>query len=997
MGSSAVSLPVRLQVLGELRAWRGGAPVHLGGAKQRAVLALLAIHAGSVVGREAIAEVLWGRQPPPTAAAMIQSHVSRLRALLGPQRHRGKCDVLLEVCGPGYRLSADRAEVDLARYCQLADAARAASRSADLAGACELFRQAAERWQGAPAADVELLGGHPAVTALIRQHAGLIVEYAESAAGLGWHDRVLPHLHALTDQDPLNERAHACLMIALAGVGRQSAALEVYGRLRQRLDEELGVEPGAGLMAAQQRVLRHEVVPAARPAGQAAPLADGGAPADRPVTTPCQLPAAPADFTGRDGPLRQLTEVLAAGRQRPGVAVAVISGPPGAGKTALMVRAGHTLRPGFPDGQLWAHLDGGSGRPRDPADVLGEFLRALGVAGAAIPASLDERAALYRSRLSDRRVLVVLDDAGSAGQVQPLLPGTPGCAVLVSSRRQLADVPGARLVPLSPLSPEEATDLLGRIAGTERIRAEPGAAGELAAGCGWLPLALRIAGAKLAARDSAPIAVVARAITDERSRLDALQVGDLSVRASLASGYRSLSEPARRAFRFLGLLGPCDVAEWVVAALLGGASASAVVGELCDRSMLMAVGADATGQLRFRLHDLLRDYAVAELAGEPETERQAALHRAQAGWLQLAALASTGLPWEPYLPAGVQQEIPAALPAETADTLTADPLAWFAAERLNLLAACQAACQEGRYHFAAQLATAQAAYQQIQDRHDDTEKLWKDILAAVSQAGDTVSAAHAQLRRGAALVEATHSAIALEPLDQSVQAFSHTRDSGSLAMALYWRATCLCDLGAYERARRDAQRGVTASQEAGNQQAVCMNLQKLSLALANLGAKEEALQVADRALALADELADHSYLKSTLQDVAYVCVLAGDHQRALSICERALRLPRTRDHLRLQGLAHGVMGDAYRGLGRHEDAIRLYSLALPIFRKDAYLRFEALCLLKLGYAYQALGLTASAVRDAERSLPLFRELGLAHYEERARQVLAECAAHPGSK
>src|ERR1039457_6167583 len=413
------------------------------------------------------------------------------------------------------------------------------------AAACELFGRPLGVWRGEPLGDVALLRGHPVVVGLAGQRAEVVVEYAETASAAGWHDQVLPHLQGLAARDPFDERALACLMIALAGGGKQAAALEVYEQARRRLDDQLGVLPGAVLAGAHTRVLRHQI-PAVAPDPGATVSGSPTIRADQPegglASRPFQLPPAVADFTGRSDQVAELQAMLAPGDDRAGVPVAVISGLPGAGKTALMVHAGHVMRPFFPDGQLWAQLDGASDRPRDPGDVLGELLRALGVHGSVIPAGAEERAALMRSRLADRRVLIVVDDAASAAQVRPLLPGTAGCAVMVTSRRQLADLAGARLLPLGPLTSGEATGLLGRIAGADRIAGRPAGAGELAsprgqpgpAGAGdlapaggQLPRAVRIAGAKLAARPSAPIAILARAVADERNRLDALQIGEV--------------------------------------------------------------------------------------------------------------------------------------------------------------------------------------------------------------------------------------------------------------------------------------------------------------------------------------------------------------------------------------------------------------------------------------------------------------------------------------
>src|SRR5215831_2457774 len=276
----------------------------------------------------------------------------------------------------------------------------------------------------------------------------------------------------------------------------------------------------------------------------------------------CQLPPAVTDFTGREPQVAQLLEVLSHDRDRVGVPIAVIAGLPGAGKTALALHVAHLVRAAFPDGQLWVPLEGATGHPRDPGEVLGELIRALGVPGSAIPASTQERASLYRSRLAGRRFLVLADDAATAAQVQPLLPGTSQCAVLITSRSELARPPGSRLLLLDPLTRAEAVQLLAKIVGEQRVAAEPDAAGELAAACGQLPLAVRIAGARLTARTSWQLSALARKITDARSRLDEFQAGDLSVRASLTQSYQALGEAARTAFRRLALLDTPEFTEW---------------------------------------------------------------------------------------------------------------------------------------------------------------------------------------------------------------------------------------------------------------------------------------------------------------------------------------------------------------------------------------------------------------------------------------------------
>jgi len=989
-----VAQPVRLQVLGPLLAWRRGTPVRLGGSKQRALLGLLALHPGAVGGRDAIGEVLWGAHIPASAPTMIQSHVSRLRGLLdsaGVQDGRGG---LLEAAGSGYRLRADHADLDLVTYQGLTQRARTTLRAGDAASACDLFEQALGLWQGGePVADVELLRGHPSVVAVMQHRAAVVVEYAEASCGAGWYDRVEPYLRALAELEPLNERAHACLMVALAGSGRQAAALDLYEKIRRRLDEQLGLQPGPHLSVAHMQVLRHDVPPATPgPAAGSSSKAADPARSRAGIPVPSQLPPAVADFSGRSAELAALRGLLLPGEGRAGVPVVVISGPPGAGKSTLMIQAAQTMRSMFPDGQLWAPLQGASEQPRDPGDVLGEFLRALGVPGFAVPGGTHERAALYRSRLADRRMLVAVDDAASAGQVLPLLPGTGGSAVVVTSRRRLIELPGSRPVLLGPMTPDAAAELLGQIAGSAQVSAERQAVAGLAASCGHLPLALRIAGARLAAGGFASIASLATAVADERNRLNMLQIGDLSVRASLASGYESLSAVAQRAFRLLSLLGPGDVAEWAITALLGQAEATAVLNELCDRSMLTLCGTDLGGQARFRLHDLVRSFACEQLAQEPEAGQAAALHRAQDGWLQLASLASGKLPANPFMPPAGETPGAAVVPAERADRITAHPLAWFATERLNLLAAVSAACVEGRYAFAAQLASAQAAYEHLQDRHDDAEASWRRIAEAAASAGDQLAEVQARVRFGAALLERNYSAAALDVIDPCIQVLDEIADASALAGALYWRSASAWDLGSYEQARCDAERGIALAQQAGSRHTECMNLRGLAVSLAKLGQHDQAIQAGEHALTIAAELADESYIKVARHTLATSCAWVGEYHRAVELCQRNFELCRRAGDARMTALTLGVLGDALSGLGRHQEAVDMLSSALPVFREHAHERYEALCLLKRGCAHHALGHQAEAVGDLERSLPIFRRLSLLHYEQRAQRALDECLA-----
>jgi DNA-binding SARP family transcriptional activator/tetratricopeptide (TPR) repeat protein len=982
---TAASEGLRLQVLGPLTAWRDGAPVLLGSASQQAILGLLAVTPNASVHRDRISDALWGADPPPTAVTMIQSHVSRLRRSLDPGSPAHAPDGLLVSTATGYRLQVASHQLDLMVFLTRAKDARAARDAGDLTAAGQAYEQALSLWRGEPLPDIEVLRSHPAIIGLARQRDSVLIEFAEVAAQLGWHDRVLGPLEEFTSREPFNERAHACLMIALAGHGQRAAALEVFAQVGQRLADELGLRPGPELDAARQRVLRQQVT-------IAAPVPSADRAEDLPPV--CQLPPAVADFTGRELEIAQLSELFQPEDGRLSVPVAVISGLPGAGKTTLALHVAHKIRSAFPDGQLWAQLDGAAPHPRNSRDVLGELLRALGLPGSAIPKTMAERASLYRSRLAGRRVLLLADDAASAAQVTPLLPGTGESAVLITSRTALSGPAGSRTMRLDPLSQAEAVQLLTRIVGQERVSAEPRAAHDLAAACGQLPLAVRIAGARLAARTSWQLSVLARKIAHERRRLDELEAGDMSVRASLAHSYRTLDEPARSAFRLLAMLGPADVAEWLIAALLGRTDAADVVSQLADKHLLTPVGTDATGQPRYRLHDLLRDYAAERLDQEGTPRQDAAMGRVMSGWFQLASRADANLPREPYFPPPPQIQPTAVVADKAASSLTADPMAWFTAERLNLLAAVRRCCAAGDHRTAAQLGTLMASFLHMQLRCDEVESIWQDVAAAAQRADDPAATAHARLRLAAVLGDQGRHAQAQPLVQQCVAAFAGLSDQRALGAAVYWRAACELNLGFFAIARQSATVALEIARQEQDVQTQTLALRLLAIAQATSPElREEALTSIGHALDLARMAGQLINEMEIMHSAAHVYNLTGRHQAALDICQRGLQRAREVGLPGREAEWLAILGETYDLLGRHREAAASLRAALPIFRTHLMHRFHALSLLKLGYAYQAMNNYLAAARRMEESLVIFDELQLSHYSQRAREGIASCRDH----
>jgi DNA-binding SARP family transcriptional activator/tetratricopeptide (TPR) repeat protein/DNA-binding XRE family transcriptional regulator len=974
--------PARLQVriLGPLMVVRDGeVEAGLKGAAA-GLLGLLAVSVNRTVSRHAIVDALWGEEPPRSAIGIVHTYVSRLRSVLAVSA--GPDDGLLVRDRLGYRLDLEHDQVDVLQFRRLVESARRARAGGDAAQACRAYEQALGWWRGEPLADIDVLRGHPAVIALADELAATVLEYADFAASgsEGWPDRVLPYLRALAARDRLDENSHARLMMALAAGGRQAEALRIYEDLRQRLDGQMGVLPGSEVRDVHARILRQEI-----------PGRDERAGPDRPAAfwPVFQLPPAPADFTGRSAGCDEVVRVVTSSADHPGVPLVAISGPPGAGKTTLALYAAHKIRDQFPDGQLWVELAGSSARPREPGDVLGEVLRALGLSGPAIPGDSSERAVAYRSRLAGKRILVVVDDAATAAQVRLLTPGTAGCALLVTSRASLEGLDGAHLVPLDVMTADDAAALLTRIVGRGRAGAEPDSVAELAQACGALPLALRIVGAKLAARPSWPLSVMVGKITGAHDRLRELEAGDLSVRVSIASSYESLPERLRRLFRLLSLLGPSDFAEWVASALLGEPDASDAIGALTARSLLTPLGVDVTGEPRYRLHDLLRDYAAERLGKEPATEQRDALERLLSAWLQLAQRADGQLPPAPCFPPRADAARPTVVSEKAAERLTADPIAWFSSERVNLVAATEQACELGHLDLARRLAFHQSAFQYLQDRHDDVERLWLGVAACSDRSGDVAGAAFARLRACASVVMRGRAAEVLDQLKACTEVLSRAGEREAAAFACYWLGFCLSDLDHFEQARREAERGIALAREAESPLAELLNLRELSNALASLGLDDLAHAPSERALAMAMALGAPTYELAALHNLALTCTITGQYERAVSVCMRYFELSRALGRSCAEALTLGVLSDAYYGLGRYQEAVDSLLQALPVFRDHSSGRFHAVCLLKLGYAYSAMG-SPKAAGYLQESLQKFQHLRLPRKAEQAQKALDLC-------
>jgi len=625
---------MEFRVLGPMEVLCDGRPVPVGGARQRAVLAAMLADANRVVSVDRLITAVWAEHPPPTARHQIRTSVSGLCKVFA------RVDADREIIAtkpPGYALLIEPGELDAQDFLAKAAAARAAAAEGDLAGAAGTARSALALWRG-PAWD-----GIPGevvraeATRLEEQRLGLLEACLDCELALGRHHEVVGELMTLASDHPLRERFHYLLMLALYRGGRQAQALEAYQRARAVFQDELGLDPSEELQQLQQAILAHDPGLTAGPApARAVATARERGPVKRPPGhIPVQLPRDIDDFTGRGDELKRIEAIMgaenSAGR---GVPVVTLTGAGGVGKSALAVRAAHRLADRFPDGLLYADLHGTGNHPVRPAELLARFLRALGVPGSAVPGSLDERAELYRNHLAGTRRLVVLDAAADEAQVRPLLPGGPGCAVLITSRSRLTALAGSEVIALDVLGTADAVEFLAAVSGRhDDVAREPETAARIVELCDGLPLALRIVGAKLAARPHWPLSRMAHRLHDEQRRLDELTHGDLSVRHTIDLSYRALDPRAQTLLRRLALLDVPDFPSWAAAAVLetGDTEAEDLLDLLTDAQLVQATGRDRAGHVRFRFPGLVRLHARERAYVDEPAERAATVERAAAG------------------------------------------------------------------------------------------------------------------------------------------------------------------------------------------------------------------------------------------------------------------------------------------------------------------------------------------------------------------------------
>ncbi|HEY0803556.1 MAG TPA: BTAD domain-containing putative transcriptional regulator [Pseudonocardiaceae bacterium] len=1015
---------LNFRVLGPVECTVGDRVVSIGHPRQRCVLAVLLIEVNRSVHAEQLIDRVWGDEPPTNVRNVLSSYITRLRGVV-----KDACadtEVVIARRSGGYGVSMDPDRIDLHRFRDLVVRAR----TFDDAGAAPLLREALALWQGLAFADVDSAWLANLRHTLAHERLQAHLWRNDIALGAGQHAELLSELHDLSAEHPLDEHIVMQFMLALYRCGRQADALIACAQAKSRLVTELGLDAGPELRELEQRILRNDTTLAARRASVHAPVTP-----QPPLSVPRQLPAGTADFTGRERELSELDSVLTVETElgAPAVVISALDGTAGVGKTALAVHWAHRTKQRFPDGQLFVNLRGHAlGAPTDPLRVLGQFLRALGTPPEQVPVDPDEAAAMYRTALADRRALVVLDNAWGPEQVRPLLPGSASCAVLITSRNQLSGLvarDGARQLTVGVLTDDAARELVTRIIGTPRVAAEPDAVTDLLRLCSHLPLALRIAAAKLANSPGQRIAdLVSRLRQDDR--LDLLQMEDdpeAVVRSAFHLSYSSLDQSAQRLFRWLG-------------AVPGPSFSAAVVAAMIDRPF-----ADAAGLLktlsaahlvegeddRYWCHDLLRLFARERLADEEsDAGRAAVLASLHDFYLRSAAAAGDVLYPQMLRLSGTSSD-----GRTFADHNEA--LAWLDGERANLFAVIAHAADDGPHPVAWRLADLLRGY------------FWLRRCTAewLSAAGDALRAAQADGDQMAQASAWMSSAMAHWTVSSLTKAVDHYQQALRLAGEIGWvegQAGLLGNLagvylerGELDRAESSYKQALELSTKFGRQVARAMALSNLGnlycelgslrqaaahfaealavydvvdapMAKANallnlgtvqhdMGAMATALDTLGAGLVLCRELGDSSAEATALETIARVRLDSGDLSEALASGQAALMTAQRIGTRRIEAAVLTTLGSVHNGLGHPQDAIKHHQRALDLGRAIEDQRAITEALTGLASTQLGIGGHVVALAHIDEALRVSRAAGYRLLTSRALTVRAAIQLHLGEK
>ncbi|MFJ2264730.1 BTAD domain-containing putative transcriptional regulator [Streptomyces sp. NPDC087844] len=918
---------VRFTVLGPVRAWRGSAEIGLGSPQQRVVLAALLLRQGLPVSAKDLIDAVWGDRPPASATNALRIYIHRLRRSM--EQAGTPPEPVIESVGSGYRVHLASDVLDMSVFQDRLAKAQRMRREGNLAASHTLLRDALALWQGNGLADLPGNWAQIQRTRLDQLRLDALEAKFQTELRMGAHHEITAELNSVVADHVLDERFREILMLALYRSGRQAAALEVYQETHQLLTAELGVGPGPGLQHLHQRILRGDpalLSPEREPGPSSAGLPSGaGVPTAGhvPTAAPAQLPYDLPVFAGRHEEVTEVESLAEAGRRRDaGTTLCVVVGSAGVGKTTFIVHVAHLLAAHYPDGQIYLNLHGYDAQeaPVSIQSALRIVLESLGVAADRLPPDMDAQAALYRSLIAGRRVLLVLDNARNAHQIRPLLPAVPGCLTIVTSRNQLSDLvvkDGAHHLRLGALSKAEARDVLVRRLGADRVNEDPLATRKIIDRSAQLPLALALIAARARTRPETSLAAVADELCGAPNVMDVLSDADssLDVRSVFSWSYVGLAPQTARLFRMMAVapIPDCSLATIAALAALPVSRARSLLAELTTVHLV-----DEPTPGHFVMHDLLREYA-AELLRERNGEETGAFDRLLAYYLHTAYTAARTLAVN--LPPLDLEPVPAGVDPEN----ITDPeraVAWFDKENEALLHVTErAGTTPGREAQAWQLAWSLMEYLQRTGRWEDQITLQNNALAAVLRGRDRLGQAHVHRNLARAHAQSEHVTEARHHLRQALVIFEELDDLIGQARCHGNFALILARQGDYAAALPHVHRAVEQFELAGDPTGQASALNNLGWTYGQLGEHRKALGYCRRALELLREVGDRVAQAATWDSLGYIHHQLGDHRQALGCYQRALHLDRqlgdtfneaeTMEHLAETCLATGAWGAAH--------------------------------------------------------------------------------------
>ncbi|WP_326736228.1 AfsR/SARP family transcriptional regulator [Streptomyces sp. NBC_01022] len=966
---------MKFQLLGPVAASCGDHPIPLGSPKQRCVLAALLLAPGKMLSTEQLIQCVWGDFPPATARSTLHSYVARLRSSL---RQQDSAVAIVRRAG-SYVFTVPADDVDLHRFRDLTAEARATGSGVESE---RILEEALGLWHGEPLSGIAGDWAEAMRARLRQEHVAAMLDRVDQRLSVGEAGGLTAELRDLAAGNPWDERLVAQLMTALFRCGRQVEALDHFECFRRNLAERFGVDPGAALRGLHEAILRDDPELSASPApAPASPAQDAAAADPRPDWfVQCQLPPAGPGFVGRSGHMKELEDLLTGAAQGTPVGPVVITGSPGVGKTTLAVHLGHRLRAVFPDGQWYVQLPATGDRPRDPSEILTSLLHASGMDAAAPLGTVDDQAAAFRSRLADRRVLIVLDNAADAEQVRPLLPGTAGAAVLITSRAELRGLSvshAAHAVRLQVLEPGEACALLSGVLGEQRVASEPEAAGRLAEQCARLPLALRIAAANLAARPGRSLATYTTELADG-ARLTKLSiVGDRqAVRTAFDHSYAELKPSAARLFALLGLHPGPEFSTEAAAALLG--AEPSVAEELLD-ALAAASLIQRTATDRYQFQDLLRLYAAEHAAEDPLHEE--AWERL-CEWYLAAADAATAFEYT-----GIAQ-----LPRQRDDsgrfTDRQQALEWLDQELANMTAVVSRAASTGPHHIAWQLTDQLRMYLYARLHRVEWKRMATAGLHAAEAAGDVLARATMLQSLGVLGHHVEDQGHNLDHLLGALEGFRAGGFTPGEAAALGNLSVYYGRRGEMRRAEAWQRRSLTLIRDLDRPVMLGVALDVMGLIHSYLGESEQAIESTSEAIDLALRRGQPLETISPLVNRAIAHHGRGDYGAALADGTRALLLSRKHRERRHEADALEILARTHRDTGRLDLARPLAEKALAYARDFADPSALSDDLTNLGELLCLSGEFPQAVAYLEEALEITTRCGFRHQEVEARIGLA---------